>query len=286
MFVASCPKPCPQQIILELGLPYPEKMAIVQVLIFSLYFFIFSTVGSKKTCSNSFCGNNYFPITYPFKLQGQNPKDCNDYTDVRCNSQDNKTILNLPFSGDFYVQDIDYYTQKISLCDPGDCLVKRLINLNLSSSPFEAIIYEDYKFYNCPITNILYYRFKPIGCLSNSPNATVATAIVTPEKMKLYYNCSSIFSLEIPVSWYGEYENTGILNNFKLTWNVPHCKDCDEYGPQETGNFRSYFSTFFRHLNRALVIFLLLLVIKRTSLLLIKKVENNYNKKNKTCRKI
>ncbi|KAL2468911.1 RING/U-box superfamily protein [Forsythia ovata] len=220
-------------------------MAFLQILILFLNFFIFSIVYSEKICPNSFCENDYFTIQYPFKLLSQNLNICNNYTDLICNFQNSITILNLPFSGDFYVHNIDYYTKRITLYDPGNCLAKRLINLNLSSSPFEAIYYQNYTFYSCPGTDSLYYRFKPIGCLSNlTNNVTVATASVIPDVMNLYYNCSVIFSSEIPVSWIGEYDNIGISNDFQLTWNVPDCNDCEERDP--TGGSQSKWSKLIR----------------------------------------
>ncbi|KAL2468851.1 putative RING-H2 finger protein ATL21A [Forsythia ovata] len=150
-------------------------------------------------------------------------------------------ILNLPFSGDFYVRYIDYYSNKITLYDPRNCLPGRLLNnsMNLSSSPFTAPYYENYTFYTCPknAEPVGYYAL-PIGCLSNSTNATIATTREAPEEFE-YFGCKIIGSSIIPVMYQGQFDYQGIDDDLSLYWNASDCKDCDPQPSQETGSDHS-----------------------------------------------
>ncbi|KAI3444417.1 hypothetical protein Pfo_001082 [Paulownia fortunei] len=204
-------------------------MKILEILFF--LFSIFSVVhaGKENVCPTSFCGS--FSLDYPFKLQNlQPPNDCT-YMNLTCNETLGTTgtpILNLPYAGDFYVRYIEYYDPYIELYDPGNCLMRRLMNLNLSSSPFKAIAYENYTFYMCPSNAdpIGYYVF-PIDCLSNSTNSTVATALVTSDLM-LEYGCKVIGSWLLPVLAPHQFEFNGINDDLYLEWNSTSCKACEE----------------------------------------------------------
>ncbi|KAH6830105.1 hypothetical protein C2S53_010643 [Perilla frutescens var. hirtella] len=174
-------------------------------------------------CPNSYCGSNPYSIKYPFKLQGQQPQVCSHYLNLACTYQNN-TILNIPFSGDFHVADIFYYTRSIILRDPQNCLAKRLMNLNLSSSHFAAAYYQNYTFYNCLIDKLIYPDdITPIDCLSNFPNVTVASSNVLPTEVMRSNGCSKIVTKEIPIA---EYD---IFSNLKLTWDAPSCIECDDF---------------------------------------------------------
>ncbi|KAL0426117.1 UNVERIFIED_CONTAM: putative RING-H2 finger protein ATL21C [Sesamum radiatum] len=204
---------------------------IPQVLLVLLFIFPV-TVYSKNSCPTSSCGSNYLQIKYPFKLQSdQPPKNCQDYIDMRCNSQ-SQAIINLPSSGDFYVTYVNYYRQTIILSDPGNCLPGRLMT-NFSLYPLEAIRYENYTYYTCPRKHVM-YQFSEIHCLSNSTNATIATSVFSAGYMQAMYGCKPIASSMIPVSL-TEDDYRQIPGYLELTWNVSGCKDCEEDG-QNSGS--------------------------------------------------
>ncbi|KAK4418520.1 putative RING-H2 finger protein ATL21C [Sesamum alatum] len=194
-------------------------------------FLFFAVVHSKNHCPTSYCSNNNsLPIQYPFKLQGQQPQNCS-YTDLRCSSQ-GITILNLPYSGDFYVHLIDYESSRIQLYDPGNCLPKRLMTLNLSSSDhIVAFYHQNYTFYSCPSELIELSNLTSIDCLSNSSTATVATHTISRRVMEELYKCSEIVTSSVPVSELDPYDFIGNSNDFILTWFAPPCKIC----PRATG---------------------------------------------------
>ncbi|XP_015062124.1 putative RING-H2 finger protein ATL21A [Solanum pennellii] len=110
--------------------------------IMSLFFFLFShhcvLSNTQNFSSNiSICGN--LTIQYPFKLQSQNTQQNPNYNNfpLRCTDQGN-TLLTIPFSGDFLVQEINYSTKEIKLQNPYNFLPRKLLHLNLFSSPFST----------------------------------------------------------------------------------------------------------------------------------------------------
>lgn len=203
-----------------------------------ILFFLFSLLipisssDKQDVCPTSLCGT--FSLDYPFKLEHSHPNNNCNYTTLSCNEASVATPrLNLPFAGDFNVRYIDYYQPYIELYDPGQCLMSRLMNnLNLSSSPFEAIRYQNYTFYTCPRDLNSNVNF-PIRCLSNVTNSTVATALVPPDSM-LGYGCEVIGSWLLPVLEAEQFEFDGVEGDLYLTWNSTTCKACDDQ--TNTGN--------------------------------------------------
>lgn len=111
--------------------------------IMSLFFFLFShhcfVSNTQNFSSNiSICGN--LTIQYPFKLQSQNTQQNPNYNNfsLTCTDQGN-TLLTIPFSGDFLVQEINYSTKEIKLQNPSNFLPRKLLHLNLFSSPFAEL---------------------------------------------------------------------------------------------------------------------------------------------------
>lgn len=212
----------------------------IHPILLSLFFFTFpATIHSKDFCPTSNCGKYFFPITYPFKLESdQPPKNCPNFINLKC-IDDGRTMINLPASGEFYVSEISYYTQKISLTDPENCLARRLMT-NFSYYPFKAINYKNYTFYTCPresADGIL--AGYVISCLSNSTNATIATDKNSTEYFEERYGCKPIVSSFISI----DYDYLESFDELQLTWNVPLCKSCKQLGIPASGKFwKSVFS--------------------------------------------
>ncbi|XP_073152457.1 putative RING-H2 finger protein ATL21A [Henckelia pumila] len=188
----------------------------------------------NQKCPVSSCGNSYFSIQYPFVLQGERPQICSNYTSLGCNPG-NKTILSLPSSGDFYVSEINYNTQTVQLYDPSNCLPRRLMNLSLSSSIFTSAYYQNYTFYSCPAPRYLIGGFTPIDCLSTDSDTVVASSKASPADMWRVYQCTIITTARIPVSWLGQFDNSGIYSDLQLSWVVPRCEDCEQYPETDKG---------------------------------------------------
>ncbi|PIN02173.1 Anaphase-promoting complex (APC), subunit 11 [Handroanthus impetiginosus] len=213
-----------------------------QILLFLFFVNFPKTILSKNLCPSSSCGIEVFsnvPIRYPFKLQTDSPPERRqDYIILRCNNQ-SRALINLPSSGDFYVTDIDYCTQKSYLSEPENCLPKRLMTSS-SLSRLEAFRYENYTSYLCPRKRIM-FQFGEIECLSNSTNVTIATnSRNSREFMEKSYGCRAIVSSMIPVSPTFEYGLWWVFGDLQLTWNVSGCEDCeDAYGAGNSGDSKS-----------------------------------------------
>ncbi|MCL7050766.1 hypothetical protein MKW94_006440 [Papaver nudicaule] len=128
-----------------------------------LFFLLRNSVTSvEDNCPISSCGENSLSpsIQYPFSIVKDNKQGKEFISkgcvyppgfDLSCRNQ-NETILKLPFSGEFYVRDINYFTEKIQVSDPGECLPRRYLqNVSLSGTPFVSEAYQSYIFCNCSI---------------------------------------------------------------------------------------------------------------------------------------
>ncbi|XP_017183103.2 rust resistance kinase Lr10-like isoform X2 [Malus domestica] len=137
----------------------------------------------STNCTSS-CGNIH-NISYPFRLK-DDPKHCGHilYT-LSC--ENNITVLDLPYSGKYYVLAIDYNNKTIRLLDPG------LDNNNCSSMPRNSPSYisepytsDDPTTYLPLSTSIFYLRCRnkmnsslyvdTAPCLNNS-----ATSLIQPK---------------------------------------------------------------------------------------------------------
>ncbi|MCL7050729.1 hypothetical protein MKW94_008496 [Papaver nudicaule] len=152
-----------------------------------LFFFLCSPhfTASAKNCRNNKCGKGEPVISYPFRIIGRQDKRCGfPGFDLTCDEL-KRTVLELPFSGRFFVKSITRFNlqnmyNEIQLQDPDDCLARRYLNqVNLSGTPFFGINFIGYSFYNCPSNAINYYSgysTTRISCLSSSKHTVVATS--------------------------------------------------------------------------------------------------------------
>lgn len=178
----------------------------------SFIFLFLSLVHAQNYCPGSYC--NGTSISFPFWLQGQKlPQNCGLIGfNLSCNAQ-KKAILSTPYSGDFYVTSIYYYLKRIELVDPDNCLPRRLLSLNLSSSPFKAASYQSYTFLSCPKGFVSRYV---VDCISNA--TTDIVAIRKEADVVKFTRCRKIFTLQIPDSYDYSY---AFPVNLELTWDVP-----------------------------------------------------------------
>ncbi|XP_044493795.1 putative RING-H2 finger protein ATL21A [Mangifera indica] len=194
-----------------------------------LLFLLFFPSVYGEHCQSSLCGIN-ISIRFPFQLEDKQPKYCSyPGFNLDCNSE-GKTILKLPYSGDFFVRDIDYLAQQIYLYDPAKCLPRRFLSFNLTSSPFAAT-YRNYIFLSCP-AQVTKSRAAVIDCLSNSTNSVLATSSISLAN-SMMESCQKIRTLQVPVSWPVEFDegfSTDLNNDLQLTWDKPDCGVCEAGG--------------------------------------------------------
>ncbi|XP_019235425.1 PREDICTED: putative RING-H2 finger protein ATL21A [Nicotiana attenuata] len=204
-------------------------MDILKVLLIHL-FLPFLFVHAKNYCPVSYCPMFNFSIRFPFYLENQYSQNCGyPGFSIKCNSQ-GYAVLNLPFSGDFLVQSIHYYKSGIELYDPDNCLARRLMNLNLSSSPFKADEMVNYTIVSCPSDyplNVTSHSHV-VKCISNSTTNLLAFRIFDSDYEELMSECNVIarnFSL---ASYLLEEEDVNRFGFISLTWGVPDCTACED----------------------------------------------------------
>ncbi|KAI4355231.1 hypothetical protein L6164_004024 [Bauhinia variegata] len=206
-------------------------MAIFKVLF--LCSFIFPAIYASEDCRFSTCSNDSIIIRFPFQLEGeQQPRNCGyPGFNLICTNDGSRTILKLPYSGEFYVSNINYLTQQIQVYDPDGCLPKRLLSLNLSGSPFVATFRRNYTFISCPY-KISESNFTPINCLSNSTNSVLAVPSARLDG-SLPESCFFISRLSVPLARPEQYDETSrddLDQDLRLRWYQPDCRICELNG--------------------------------------------------------
>ncbi|PIN02165.1 hypothetical protein CDL12_25322 [Handroanthus impetiginosus] len=202
-------------------------MDILKLIFFE--FLLFLAIHARNNCPSRFCGKSPVEVRFPFRLKDQQPQKCG-YPGFDLSCQKSKIILNLPHSGVYYVRGINYLMQEIYLYDPNWCLPRRLLSLNLLLSPFVAAYYKNFTFLSCP-SELVRTRLTTIDCLSNSTTSVVATSSMN--LARALNNCSTIVSLQIPVSQPvqdEEWVSSDPSDELRLGWNVPRCEDCEARG--------------------------------------------------------
>ncbi|XP_010275239.1 PREDICTED: rust resistance kinase Lr10-like isoform X2 [Nelumbo nucifera] len=197
-------------------------------ILFALLVFISASV-SVDNCTVSGCKDhgNGPSVRFPFWLRGRQPDHCG-YPGFELSCSENKeTVLNLPFSGIFFVKAIDYRSQVIEIYDPHGCIVKRLLNLNFSSSPFQRR-YEyvkSYSLFNCSATesgNGVY----PINCLRVSA-AHPVYAVDSTRSMNFLPPLSSCEKFgNVSVDTKSSYDPNWDLA-LLIKWKAPDCSKCE-----------------------------------------------------------
>ncbi|TKY61260.1 putative RING-H2 finger protein ATL21A [Spatholobus suberectus] len=202
-------------------------MDILKVL---FHFFIFFpvTYASDDCLYYSWCSDNNVLVRFPFQIEGEEHPYCGYPVFKLTCTNDSKTVITLPYTGEFYVRNINYLRQEIQIYDPGNCLPKRLLSLDLSDSPFVATSLRNYTFLRCPTRNAG-LQFIPIECLSNSTSFVSAIPSVNLTN-SLPASCHVIKKLSFPVARPGRYEETfrdDLSGDLRLTWYEPDCRYCE-----------------------------------------------------------
>ncbi|CAN8302096.1 unnamed protein product [Cochlearia groenlandica] len=189
------------------------------------------------TCPNAVCRRGDLIIRFPFRLKSHQSQSCgyNKGFDLTCETNGvNRTTVTLPFSGDFTVDEIDYVSQEIWINDPNNCLPKRILDLNLKTTPFSAVYSRQFTFFNCSTSD--YLRFKPLNpitCLSGKNGTVFATSSHRLMNYMSSQSCRLMKTVSVPVRW-PYYEQTGFYSDLSeslwLTWKVPRCSRCEISG--------------------------------------------------------
>lgn len=128
------------------------------------------------------------------------------------------------------MRSINYRAGTIDVYDPSNCLSSRLLDLNLTGTPFEVALYKNFTFLICPSEIVM--SLTVIDCLSNSTNSTLATTSANIAR-SMTYACQETFRVQIPVSFPGQYEEaffSDLGEDLVLKWSVPNCQECEVNG--------------------------------------------------------
>ncbi|KAL5747676.1 hypothetical protein ACOSQ2_024973 [Xanthoceras sorbifolium] len=190
---------------------------------------------TENYCPSSFCGDNIFPVKFPFQLTNR-PTSFSRCVypgfELSCNRV-NQTILHLPDSGPFVVQNIDYITQSLWIRDTKNCFPKRLLRgLNLRDSPFVTDRLINFTFVNCSsdataTSTADYDYYKVVSCLSGEKYTVLAGPTGFYNESMLPSSCVMISTVSIPMPW-GLW--SGLEVGIGLIWRRPSCGDCEELG--------------------------------------------------------
>ncbi|XP_049936530.1 rust resistance kinase Lr10-like [Nymphaea colorata] len=194
-----------------------------------------ATVGDFfEECPIAHCREGEPEIRYPFRNANQQSICGVPGFEIRCTA-DNKTVINLPYEGDFYVQSIDYIRNFLQISDPQGCLINRtIIPFNLSSSPFRQYDRSsNYSLFNCSSADA-----SSIQGYNNNSDSFLVDCLSTFESAHIYA-VNSVESLAAELPFCNRLETTATLDegystydfNFTrvltLEWELPFdCRSC------------------------------------------------------------
>ncbi|XP_026424760.1 putative RING-H2 finger protein ATL21B [Papaver somniferum] len=197
---------------------------------FLVFFFVFlrffpnliESAGAEKCPIHQWCAKEEPTIQFPFTLKGRGREECGSPGyQLICNEM-NKTVLEFPFSGKFFVRRVYSSLQKIEIYDPENCLPKRILKLNLSGTPYQlGSSYRKYSFLNCSssgdslrnITNLIEIR-----CLSSSTHTVFATNVSIANIAPLNTTCVHIADVQVPILPIQDDDSFNLNEKFLLSW--------------------------------------------------------------------
>ena len=204
---------------------------VISFISLSLFLSYLNSATSQNHCLKTACSRNEPVIRFPLRIKNRQSRSCGfPGFDISCGSS-NETILELPSSGKFRVQAIDYAEQEIWINDPENCLPGRILSLNLSNSPFSGLYYQSFMFFNCSSSDYRKYGLNPIACLSGSTYTVFATSSLRIVDFLRTRNssCNLTRVVPVPVIWpfYQEILSSDLSEDLLLTWDQPDCGKCE-----------------------------------------------------------
>ncbi|KAF3632186.1 putative long chain acyl-CoA synthetase 4-like [Capsicum annuum] len=211
---------------------------IINTIIITLSFFLNRLlVTSVDVCNPTSCSDMGIgpEIRFPFRLKSRQSDRCGyPGFDLSCNER-GQTIVTLPFTGDFLVTDIDYSAQSMILYDPDFCLVKRLINFNLTNSSFRAEHQRNYTIVRCTSDDWLSYpNYQvaiPLYCRGvTSRNQAILAMPPSMYEQEKPIGCKLINSrVSVPLQL-EDSQFWSPMEGLVLTWAEPGCRICENQG--------------------------------------------------------
>ncbi|KAK6918223.1 Zinc finger, RING-type [Dillenia turbinata] len=206
-------------------------MRVIKFLFLFFFFFFSNTIFANADCAIQFCSQSTPPMHFPFGVKSQQQENCSyPGFELSCNNQ-NQTVLKLPNSGEFVVNNINYVTQAIEVYDPQNCLPQRLLDFNLSGSPYTVSYKGNYTILSCP-SEVSMSRFVSIECLSNSTDTVLAITSMSAAN-STFASCKFIANVSVPDSLLHQHDNyfsSDLGKSMLLYWTKPDCRYCEVQG--------------------------------------------------------
>ena len=213
------------------------KMGIPLLFFFFLFMRLFGVINGDRSqydeCKASRCSHHGPPVRFPFRLKDQAVPDHCGYPgfELSCSEEKQMTILELQnYPVKLLVREINYTSQEMFVRHTDDYCLQRqnIVNLNLSSSPFQFTFSIDVSFFICSENKSESYGFwRSVSPFTCPPSDRV---YVFPSDYSLtevnLTSCRKIFNATLPeYILYGEHE-------FSMNWSYPNCRNCEAQGKQ------------------------------------------------------
>lgn len=210
-------------------------MESTALILITLFFSSLPTpVLSSDPCRPDSCDELLGPeVRFPFRLVGRQRSRCGyPGFSLRCNAE-NQTVIELPESGAFVVDHIDYTAQAVFINDPDFCLPRRLLNLSLAGTPFRGAYSRNLTFLNCTSDYMEYSRnqFTPLFCLGGRNYTVLSTS--SAESVQVPATCRLIRSVVEPLGWRLPefyWSSMDLMEDLELVWREPSCVGCESHG--------------------------------------------------------
>ncbi|KAJ0038133.1 hypothetical protein Pint_22145 [Pistacia integerrima] len=213
-------------------------------LVLSIVFFLLSPYSGAENgdefCPPTRCSPNGPEVRYPFRLKTQHPFCGHEGFELSCSN--NKTLLHLPSSSDYYVQEISYVYSQITIMDVQEtaCTLQSLLVTNLKNSRFYVPFSGEYIIFNCT------EKFQvssddvvgPINCLSYDRNFVYLISSFSYSEENLPSNCIMYRTVRASIAGTkGPLTNPGIVIGWKPHKECDNCENSRDYcGFNKTSN--------------------------------------------------
>ncbi|KAK9716678.1 hypothetical protein RND81_06G250200 [Saponaria officinalis] len=213
---------------------------IFYLLILLQYFSCYSKASIQKCPIFSCNPYEQDTIQFPFHVPRNQSSRCGyPGFDLSCGDS-GRTYINIS-SKTLIVKGIDYPNQLLFVSDPNSCIPKRILTLNLTSTPYSyGPETPSYTFLNCSQTNVTALVLDPtqlpigtsvVTCLSGG-DYTVMTTFerASEERLVSERKCRVIKRVNAALLWpemeegFYPVDMSDVI--LQLSWGVPNCGDC------------------------------------------------------------
>lgn len=196
-------------------------MEILTLLSSTLFIILFithtHTVVCVDICKPAICNPTGPTIRFPFRLIGEQLRQCGyPGFDLSCNNK-SQLLLHLPFAGDFLVTDINYVSHIIYF-KPEFCPSNVMQSSSPLLSPFYGAVVSEYTFFNCSSNRFFPVAepFETLECFSGV-NSTILVV-----ESRLFDGFSE---RRLPESCRNDNATGDIPVGF--AWSLPACGKCE-----------------------------------------------------------